>query len=124
MIELTTQDICVAGRSLQVPFAFEGRFGSDQCRITVEEILRILPGKRLVARATRGDGDGHPVLIKLYLGRSAKRYARREVRGSTLIQELSIPTPRLLWQGETDISAGNLLAVSYTHLTLPTNREV
>lgn len=113
MIELTTQDICLAGRSLQVPFAFEGRFGSDQCRITVEEILRILPGKRLVARATRGDGDGHPLLIKLYLGRSAKRYARREVRGSTLIQESSIPTPRLLWQGETDISAGNLLAFEF-----------
>lgn len=111
MIELTTQDIRLAGRLLPVPFCLAGRSGTGRCRITIEKVLRILPGKRLVARATTEDGVN--ILIKLYLGRSAKRYALREVRGTTLIHNASIPTPRLLWQGETDTNTGNLLAFEF-----------
>ncbi|MGB1686764.1 MAG: hypothetical protein ACPHE0_09880, partial [Pseudomonadales bacterium] len=65
--------------------------------VTIRKVLRLLPARRIVAVA---EVDGLEVLVKIFVGRSAARYGRREVKGVTALKEAGVETPALLWQGE------------------------
>ncbi|MFU8815408.1 MAG: lipopolysaccharide kinase InaA family protein [Pseudomonadales bacterium] len=58
-----------------------------------ERILRLLPGRRLVAQA---QVDGRRVVLKLFLGVDAARYRRREAHGCELLAAAGVATPALL----------------------------
>ena len=47
-------------------------------QIEIHRVFRLLPGKRIVGLAKCGDTK---LLVKLFLGRQAKRYAAKERRG-------------------------------------------
>ena len=79
----------VLDRSLVTPF--EIALGGAVCRI--EEIYRLLPGKRLAAR---GRFEGREVLVKLFVGRGARRRCRRERRGLALLRDSGVRAPELL----------------------------
>ena len=79
----------VLDRSLVTPS--EVALGRAVCRI--EEIYRLLPGKRLAAR---GCFEGREVLVKLFVGRGARRRCRRERRGSALLRASGVRAPELL----------------------------
>lgn len=76
-------------RSLAAPF--EIALDGAPCRI--EQIYRLLPGKRLAAR---GRFQGREVLVKLFVGRGARRRCRRERRGLALLRTSGVRAPQLL----------------------------
>lgn len=78
--------------------------------LTFIRLLRILPSKRIVGVALV---DGQEILVKVYLGKSAARYARRERKGVNLIVQASVRTPGLLWRANLADGNGELLAFEY-----------
>ncbi len=66
-------------------------------RLYCNEIIRIIPGKRLVALGT---WDGKEVVAKLFYGHGkAKRHLKRDVLGIDALVQANIPTPRILYKG-------------------------
>ncbi len=65
----------------------------DGAQVEIKSWLRVLPNKRYVGR---GVWCGKDVLIKLFVGQSAKRDARRERHGVQLMADRGVPTPELL----------------------------
>lgn len=92
-----------AGRRLPVPFrldlqlvrVLDGHSGGDgrELDVTVTQTLRLLPGRRLVARVRSG---GRDCLLKLFLGGGARRYLRRELAGCAVLEAAGVRTPQRL----------------------------
>ena len=88
-----------AKRDVQTPFRLlVNKPGVGQVEISFLSILRLLPAKRIVALAKI---DGQKVLVKMFLGRTARKHARRERAGVSAIAQTGVCTPELLWEGET-----------------------
>jgi tRNA A-37 threonylcarbamoyl transferase component Bud32 len=105
---LAVGDLVRPGRALAAPFRIALR--DPDAVLTCERVLRLLPGRRLVAQACI---DGAPVLLKLFLGRGAARYARREARGCALLRAAGVPAPALLRQTLTVDGAGHALVFEF-----------
>lgn len=67
--------------------------------INILSSLRWLPGKRLVAKAST---DGQTVLLKCFVGSSAKRHFHRELAGIEGFQQAGVSTPAILKQYQAD----------------------
>ncbi|HEX7034220.1 MAG TPA: lipopolysaccharide kinase InaA family protein [Pseudomonadales bacterium] len=96
---LSPAEIVAAGRGLPETFACRlaltdpsGNAATDVVLIC-DRVLRLLPGRRLTARARL---DERPVLLKLFLGAGAARYRSREERGCRLIADAGVATPGLV----------------------------
>lgn len=111
---LNADHLIAAGRRLDVPFRLRILDGSGdrntEMEMGITRILRLLPGKRIVAVAVV---DGAEVLVKVYLGKSAARYARRETRGVGLVKRAAVRTPELRWQGRIRDGGGEVLVFEY-----------
>lgn len=71
------------------------------------DIIRIIPGKRLVAFASWGEKE---VVAKLFYQRGkAKRHLKRDVLGIDALVQANVPTPRLLYQGSASNSRVQVL---------------
>lgn len=70
------------------------------------EIVRCVPGKRLVCR---GSWNGQPVYAKLFIGQGASRYAKRDRDGVRALATANILTPPLLHAGGIDQHSGEIL---------------
>ena len=82
-------------RQLPVPFRLRLSAADAGESITCRDVLRHLPGKRLVCRASRANGEA--VIVKLFLApRHAWRHCKRERAGIAALQKAGIPTPALL----------------------------
>jgi tRNA A-37 threonylcarbamoyl transferase component Bud32 len=74
-------------------FLVEGTVKPATRVVRVDQVLRLLPGRRLVARV---EVAGRPLLLKLFLGSASHRYQRREIRGCRVLAAAGVNTPRLL----------------------------
>lgn len=92
------------------PFSFEGRSKDRPVTIECVEVLRRLPGRRLVLR---GHLDGRDAAVKTFFGPGARRRARREWRGLSLLAATGVPTPGALAEGRFD--EGWWIAVEWVH---------
>lgn len=110
IIEMTAGELIAAARDLRTPFRLVVRVGADERELIFRKILRLLPGKRIVAVA---EVDGRELLIKAFLGRSAARYAAREREGVEAISAAGVRTPALLWSGSALGGHGRVLAFEY-----------
>jgi len=95
---LSARELLAAGRDLAVPFrlALDGPpepSGFAAGAIECVEILRLLPGRRLVARARLAQGN---CVVKLFYGARAERYFRRERRGLRCLIRCGVATPAML----------------------------
>ena len=111
MNNLDAASLIKAGRTVNVPFQlaiYRDDGASSLIRIT--KILRVLPGRRIVAKAE--DGDLH-YLVKIFIGRGARRYANREIRGVLAIEDAGVRTPFFEWQGRLQAGGGEILAFEY-----------
>lgn len=87
-----------ADRLMKVPFCLQ-LSDSDE-PLLCEEVVRIIPGKRLVAFATWGNQE---VAVKLFYEKGkAKRDALRDIFGSETLTQANVPTPKLLYKGVAD----------------------
>ena len=66
---------------------------SNSIPLRCVEVLRLLPGRRVVCRGWLGDA---PVVIKWFLGAGSQRYQRRELLGCQALTQTGVPTPTLL----------------------------
>ncbi len=91
---MTLTDLTNGERALRPPFTLS--CGGQPLRI--ERVLRWLPGRRLTAlgRFAGGGHQGRSLVIKLFVGRGARRYCKRERKGVSLLMQSGVPTPRLL----------------------------
>ena len=82
-------------REIALPFELPLEDGRT---LHCEEILRLLPGRRLVCRAR----DGHAqVLVKLFLGENSAREAQADAKAVRAMMDAGIATPIL--RGETSV---------------------
>lgn len=87
------------GREPSLPFRFDADFGDGGRRVVCTDLLRMQPGRRLVARARLGASPGGDVVVKAFFGRRGKRDYRRERRGHQALQSTGVAVPRLLGAG-------------------------
>jgi len=111
MNNLNAAALIRAGRSVPEPFQLAvARTDGRLIEVTIRKILRLLPARRIVAVA---EIDGQEVLVKIFVGRSAARYSRREVRGVTALKDAGVQTPALRWQGELPEGGGKVVAFEF-----------
>ncbi len=87
---LDAQSLATAGRHIPLPFDLalpDGRV------LTVERLLRVLPGKRVVARARL---DAQVVLVKFFVAARSEQHWQRELAGLRALDAAGLPTPDLL----------------------------
>ncbi len=89
MPNLTAEQLVTLTRQPETPFALK----TDNRVIACQEVLRFLPGKRLVVRAEQ---EGQPVIVKCFYGNGANRYYQRELTGINGFIRAGIDTPTLL----------------------------
>ncbi len=97
MHEITWKKLCQAPHALRMPF--ELHLPGEAEPLICESLVRVLPRKRLVLF---GSWQAQPVVIKLFLesGR-AQHHLQREAQGLKILTESGIPTPELLYEGQT-----------------------
>ncbi|MBU2621162.1 MAG: hypothetical protein KKD92_02440 [Proteobacteria bacterium] len=86
-----------SGRKLTVPFSIDIEFEGRVAELLCTDILRFLPGKRLVCS---GKWNGLDVVAKFFLDLTdGKRHFAREERGIKALESSGIITPKLLFRG-------------------------
>lgn len=91
---ISWEDLTSADRMTTVPFSLALTDSTDL--LTIEEIIRIIPSKRLVAYATWGDRH---VVAKLFYDSKAKKHALRDFEGTEALQAAGVPTPACYYIG-------------------------
>ncbi|MFN3235955.1 MAG: lipopolysaccharide kinase InaA family protein [Pseudomonadales bacterium] len=121
---LDSRTLIQAQRDVPLPFAIQAvatdvgeTSQGEKCvekdqTIDIEfyRILRLLPGKRIVGLARCGDQD---ILVKIFLGRQAKRHAGKERRGLQSISQAGVRSPEFYWQASFVDGHGEALATQY-----------
>ncbi|MEX0943032.1 MAG: lipopolysaccharide kinase InaA family protein [Pseudomonadales bacterium] len=110
MKTLSAENLINAGRIIDPPFKLIANIAGAACELEFSKVLRLLPGKRLVGVARV---DGNDMLAKVYVGRSAARYARRERQGVRLIADSGVRTPLLKWHAPLMDGKGEVLAFEF-----------
>lgn len=94
------------GRAPELPLAIELADAAGSAELTLQRLLRVLPGQRYVAQAA---WRGRPVLAKLLVGDKAARHFQRERDGARQLAEQGLNTPALLADGLREGEGGWLL---------------
>ena len=95
-----------AGRALALPLQVELAGAAGPATLSVQRLLRVLPGQRYVGVA---QWRGRQVLAKLLVGRKAARHFARELAGARLLAAQGLDTPQLLADGLRESEGGWLL---------------
>ncbi|MDX1299693.1 MAG: lipopolysaccharide kinase InaA family protein [Pseudomonas sp.] len=103
---MSLASLAQAGRAPALPLTLELADAAGTAALTLQRLLRVLPGQRYVAQA---EWRGRPVLAKLLVGNKAARHFQRELAGARLLAELGLPTPQLLADGLREDEGGWLL---------------
>ncbi len=97
---LDTAALRTAGRTLKTPFRVQ--LGLPEAKeIKITRLLRVFPGRRIVAKATVKGGtlDGERVLAKIFIDAQSRLRWKRERDGIKAMLFATIPTPQLLAAG-------------------------
>ena len=95
-----------AGRTPALPLRIELADAAGPATLTLQRLLRVLPGQRYVGVA---EWRGRRVLAKLLVGRKAARHFARELAGARLLAAQGLTTPLLLADGLEEGEGGWLL---------------
>lgn len=80
-----------------IPVPFELALHDDKKVLLCEKVIRVVPGKRLVAF---GRWDDKPIVAKLFFEWSkAKKHLERDITGIEALIAANVPTPKLFFQG-------------------------
>lgn len=111
MNTLTCVNLASMGRHIPTPFRLPVEDEQGQVTLEIKSILRIVPGRRLVALARWRDRE---VIVKVFFhARHWKRNLLRDVEGIKLLIEAKIPTPKLLSQLSSEDNRGGVLIIDY-----------
>jgi len=108
---LTCNNLIAMGRHIPTPFYLAIMDDSGESMLKIETILRIVPGKRIVAMSHWKD---QTVLVKLFFRRGHwKQNMLRDLTGLTLLRQATIPTPKIFSQTATADKHGAVLFIEY-----------
>ena len=108
---LTCSNLIAMGRHIPTPFNLEVMDDQAKVMLKIESILRIIPGKRIVARTS---WKNQPVVLKLFFRRGhMKQSMLRDLRGVTLLRQAGIPTPKVINQTTTADQQGAVLLIDF-----------
>ena len=94
--ELILKELVRANSTMLGPFQLLLEDAAEK-PLYCNQIIRIVPGKRLVALGT---WDGREVVAKLFYQRGkAKRHLERDTLGVDALLQANVPTPRILYKG-------------------------
>lgn len=91
---LTASALSAAGRTVPANFAIDLEFDGSTDRLEMQEVLRVLPGRRVVGRAR---WRGQTVLAKLFVVQDSGRAAASEADGLRALQAAAIPAPAVVF---------------------------
>lgn len=107
----TCNNLIAMGRHIPAPFYLPVMDEREEVMLRVDSILRIVPGKRIVALANWKD---QIVIAKLFFRRGRwKQSMLRDLKGITLLRQASIPTPKVISQTTTADKQGAVLLIDY-----------
>lgn len=99
------------GRHLPLPFYLDTVENGGESGLKINKILRIVPGKRIVAKAI---WNNKIVLAKIFFGHSGWKQAMlRDLRGVTALRQAGIATPKVICQTSTGDTHGAILLMEY-----------
>lgn len=99
------------GRHIATPFQLSLSKDQTDEDLEIETILRIVPGKRMIAVARWRDKQ---VIMKLFFQPGHwKRNLLRDLKGVNLLRQADIPTPDILHQTTTADARGAVLIIEY-----------
>lgn len=108
---LSSTDLIAMGRHISTPFNLAIKDDRQEVEIKIDSILRVVPGKRVVALS---HWQGRAVIVKLFLHSSRwKRTMLRDIAGINHLKKAKIPTPNLLLQATTADNKAGLLVIEY-----------
>lgn len=94
-----SRNLIAMGRHIPTPFFLEVADDTGKVMLKIDSILRIVPGKRIVARSSWKNQD---VVVKLFFRRGHwKQSMLRDLKGVTLLRQAGIPTPKVINQTTT-----------------------
>lgn len=110
MNAITTKALQAATYGFSQPFYLDL---TDNQAFYAEEIIRLVPKKRLVAFGT---WQGKSAVIKIFLDASnSKRHVASELLGVNTLQDHKVPTPTLFYQGSTQDKKLQILIFERIH---------
>jgi tRNA A-37 threonylcarbamoyl transferase component Bud32 len=86
---------------------------ADHSILYLDTLVRVLKGRRLVCK---GRWNGQAVYAKLFMGKDAARYARRDADGAQAMGQAGIRTPDLLWHGTFDHQSDQVFGLLYAEV--------
>jgi tRNA A-37 threonylcarbamoyl transferase component Bud32 len=97
---LSISQLAASNYDLAAPFELSLVADASESVVTCVDVLRWLPGRRLVARVDWPVGDSAAssvtAVLKLFIGRGADRYCDRERAGLATLRELNFQVPEQL----------------------------
>jgi tRNA A-37 threonylcarbamoyl transferase component Bud32 len=115
MKRMTVEDLLASSYDLTAPFELELALQGDTRRVVCADLLRWLPGRRLVARIS-AHPDAQPTetqVLKLFIGKGARRYQHRERQGLDWLHAAEQRVPAVL---EAPVLSGDAAGLLLTYL--------
>jgi tRNA A-37 threonylcarbamoyl transferase component Bud32 len=107
---LSSQQLVAAGRQLEAPFEVELELSGELQIARCVELLRLVPGKRVVVKMLVGE---QVFLAKIFLGVDGGKYCQRERAGVQTLQEAGIQTAQLVGQACLKDKGSEVLLLEY-----------
>ena len=111
MTSLSCTNLITMGRHIPTPFSLSLEENQGNSDLKIESIIRLVPGRRMVALAQWQDRQ---VIVKLFFhATNWKRNMLRDLKGINLLRQAKIPTPNVLLQTTVAGNNGGVLIINY-----------
>lgn len=109
----SSADIITMGRHIPTPFVISVEAEKGAVELTIDSLLRVVPGKRLVALST---WQNRTVIIKIFISSNRwKRGMLKDIAGMNKLKSAQIPSPNLLLHTTTSDKKAGVLIIEYLH---------
>ena len=113
MTVFSSSELVRMGRHIPTPFSISISAEHGDEELTIDSLLRIVPGKRLVALSR---WRNTAVIVKIFIRPNRwKRALLRDITGINTLRQARIPTPKLHLQSSTADGNAGLLIIEYLH---------
>ena len=107
----SSAEIITMGRHIPTPFVIAVEAEDRKVELKIDSLLRIVPGKRLVALST---WQNRTVIIKIFISSNRwKRGMLKDIAGMNKLKRAQIPSPNLLLQTTTSDKKAGVLIIEY-----------
>jgi len=111
MTDFSSAELIIMGRHIPTPFSFSVETEQGTVELKIDSLLRVVPGKRLVALST---WQNRTVIVKIFISSNRwKRGMLKDIAGINRLKQARIPSPNLLLQTTTSDKKAGVLIIEY-----------